>query len=75
MLHEIMQFTVGMIVRMIPRRLANAALSKNAFDRKPVRIKGKWYYFGPDGKAYRNRYGRINGVRYYFDKNGVGRKR
>ena len=40
MLHEIMQFTVGMIVRMIPRRLANAALSKNAFDRKPVRIKG-----------------------------------
>ena len=36
---------------------------------------GNLYYLGPDGKAHRNRYARINGVRYYFDNNGIGTKR
>ena len=29
------------------------------------------YYFGSTGRAYTNRYGVVDGARYWFDKNGM----
>ena len=38
----------------------------------PRSVGDKLYYFGSTGRAYTNRYGEVNGVRYWFDRNGVG---